>query len=458
MGAGGLTALPLPNVTRVTVAVLLALSAALLLPATGLASTTIDILGTWNAQGQGGGAYTITFTGEDCSTGVISGSASGGIGPETGTLNGSQIMLHESYGGYTSDITATVANNASMAGQFHDSNNLTAPWNATRTSGPPSNPPPGCSGATTSTTSTTTTTTGGRPSATSVQCNYDEALQSFDCTAQVADASGKQPSQTPTGSVAFTQDPGSNGGFPYGSTCTLQPSQSGPTAYCTVTYVGAFDQPPGTQPPITGTFSGDATFASSSGRPMDMYAAPPETTTTTTATTTESTTSVESTTTEESTTTTESSTTSSSPDDFCAPSANASVFTAWLATTAVCHKRDPADAVGRAYEIKGHAYIQEGKDGPIRELKKEDLIFPDDHIITDANSVAAFELLIGGRIGVKQGTEVVVLNEGEVAGVDPTTGDIHKIALRSGGMWAKFAKQKEPLTIQTRGGVMGIKG
>ena len=75
-------------------------------------------------------------------------------------------------------------------------------------------------------------------------------------------------------------------GFRTGSTCTLQPSQSGPTAYCTVTYVGGFPQPPGTQPPITGTFSGDSTFASSSGRPMNMFAAPPETTTTTTATTT----------------------------------------------------------------------------------------------------------------------------------------------------------------------------
>ena len=134
------------------------------------------------------------------------------------------------------------------------------------------------------------------------------------------------------------------------------------------------------------------------------------------------------------------------------------MFSSWLATTALCHKRDPADAVGRAYEIKGHAYIQEGKDGPIRELKKEDLIFPDDHIITNPDSVAAFELLVGGRIGVKAGTEVVVLNEGVVGGVDPVTGDVHLIALRSGGMWAKFAKQREPLTIQTRGGVMGIKG
>jgi hypothetical protein len=112
------------------------------------ASTTIDIRGTFTAQGQGGSPYTLTLTDEDCSTGVVSGSASGGIGPETGTLNGSTLMLHEHYGGYTSDITATVsADNQKISGTFHDSNNVTAPWNATRTSGPPATPSPGCGSA-----------------------------------------------------------------------------------------------------------------------------------------------------------------------------------------------------------------------------------------------------------------------------------------------------------------------
>ncbi len=85
--------------------------------------------------------------------------------------------------------------------------------------------------------------------------------------------------------------------------------------------------------------------------------------------------------------------------------------------------RNPADAIGRVYEIKGRAFIQQGKNGPIRLLKKEDQIFVGDHIYTDENSVAAIELLIGGRIGMKKGTEIVVINEGEVAGIDPTTGN-----------------------------------
>ena len=110
-------------------------------PASASASTTLDVRGTFDAQGQGGGPYTITLTDENCSTGVVSGTATGGVGPENGTLNGNQLTLHEAYGGYTSDITATVsADTSSISGTFHDSNNLTAPWNATRTSGPPASP------------------------------------------------------------------------------------------------------------------------------------------------------------------------------------------------------------------------------------------------------------------------------------------------------------------------------
>ena len=121
-------------------------------PGSALASTTIDIRGTFTAQGQGGGPYTLTITDEDCTTGAVSGNGGPVIGAETGTLNGSTLMLHEHYAGsYTSDITATVsADNKTISGTFHDSNGTTAPWSATRTSGPPSTPPPGCGAATSS--------------------------------------------------------------------------------------------------------------------------------------------------------------------------------------------------------------------------------------------------------------------------------------------------------------------
>lgn len=114
-----------------------------------------------------------------------------------------------------------------------------------------------------------------------------------------------------------------------------------------------------------------------------------------------------------------------------------------------------ADAIGRLYDIKGHVYLKRGPANELVELRNNDPLFVGDVIVTDKDSVAAFELLIGGRIGVKKGTTVLFYDEGEVrSGADGEK----KIVLKSGGIWAKFAKQKEPLTIETSGGVMGIKG
>jgi hypothetical protein len=117
-------------------------------------------------------------------------------------------------------------------------------------------------------------------SATSVQCDYVVLTTDFQCTAQVADASGNAVAQTPTGSVTFAVDPGAAGGFAQGATCTLQPSQSGPTAFCAVTFFpGAAGVTPGTAPPLSATYSGDATFGPSTGSPQIFNAPPPDTTT-----------------------------------------------------------------------------------------------------------------------------------------------------------------------------------
>jgi hypothetical protein len=103
------------------------------------------------------------------------------------------------------------------------------------------------------------------------------------------------------------------------------------------------------------------------------------------------------------------------------------------------------------YDVVGAVYVE--RDGEVVRLHNNDPLYVGDKIIPDATHPTAFELLIGGRIGVKPDTPVVIVNEGEVTGADGTP-----IALRSGGVWAKFTKAKEPLTIQTRGGVMGVKG
>lgn len=284
--------MPLPFSIRTMMLVALATAcAALALPATGLASTTIDILGTWNAQGQGGGPYTIDFTGEDCATGVISGTASAGIGPENGTLAGDQITLDEYYGGYHSHVTATVTA-TTMTGQFSDSNGTTAPWNATRQSGPPDPPPAGCSGGgttTTTTTSTTTTTptttttttttpttstttsTTKRASGTSVTCNLFVATATDTCIAQVGDVGPPSP-VTPTGPVSFHSD---NGGvFAAGSSCALAQTPLSPgVASCSVTFI-----PPagGGFPQVGATYAGDTQHTASSGHTQFIIAAIPQ--------------------------------------------------------------------------------------------------------------------------------------------------------------------------------------
>ncbi|MFN8612395.1 MAG: FecR domain-containing protein [Vulcanimicrobiota bacterium] len=80
-----------------------------------------------------------------------------------------------------------------------------------------------------------------------------------------------------------------------------------------------------------------------------------------------------------------------------------------------------------------------------------------DHYITDKNTVAALEFLIGGRVGINRDTDIEIVNERSVAdGKTPTK----RIKLKNGSLWIKADANslKQPVEIQTNGGVMGIKG
>jgi hypothetical protein len=78
-----------------------------------------------------------------------------------------------------------------------------------------------------------------------------------------------------------------------------------------------------------------------------------------------------------------------------------------------------------------------------------------DQIRTDPETVAAIEFVIGGRVGINRASSVIIDTE---RSVKDGTVDWQRIIMRKLGMWAKTAKLKEPLEIQTNGGVMGIKG
>jgi len=80
-----------------------------------------------------------------------------------------------------------------------------------------------------------------------------------------------------------------------------------------------------------------------------------------------------------------------------------------------------------------------------------------DHFITDQNTLAALEFLIGGRVGINKDTDIEIVSERSVADGNV---EVKRIILKNGSLWVKAdAKQlKQPLEIQTNGGALGIKG
>ena len=242
------------------------------------------ISGTWTTSGTGGWgpqSFVITDSGGTLSgQGVIpGGSAFATLG---GTLSGNSVSFTLTY---TTDV-GYVSTQVGTIGATGDT--MSGTWTST------------FKGKQTSQSGDWSATLAIRPSATGVSCNNENTGlpdEFFQCTAQVGDASGNQPQGTPSGSVSFTINPGGGGGFQGSSACALMPSQSGPTAFCSVNYVppapGAI--PIGSQPDITATYNGSTGFAPSSGQPQNVFVNCATTyiqncTTTTTETTTDSTT------------------------------------------------------------------------------------------------------------------------------------------------------------------------
>jgi hypothetical protein len=76
-----------------------------------------------------------------------------------------------------------------------------------------------------------------------------------------------------------------------------------------------------------------------------------------------------------------------------------------------------------------------------------------DQLRTDGNTIAAFEFVIGGRVGEWKNSIIEIVDEGNT--------NLHhgwRPELRQGGAWGIAPKHYDPLEIQTNGGVFGIKG
>ncbi len=78
-----------------------------------------------------------------------------------------------------------------------------------------------------------------------------------------------------------------------------------------------------------------------------------------------------------------------------------------------------------------------------------------DRFKTNQSTAAALELLLGGRVGISPNSEIEIVSERNMRDTKAVS---KRIYLRRGGMWIKASHLKEPLEIQTNGGVMGIKG
>lgn len=97
-----------------------------------------------------------------------------------------------------------------------------------------------------------------------------------------------------------------------------------------------------------------------------------------------------------------------------------------------------------------------GSDSKAYPVSENSTGYVKDHYLTDPNTLAALEFLIGGRVGINSNTEIEVVNERSVADGAP----VKRVILSSGSVWVKADGKtlKQPLEIQTNGGVMGIKG
>lgn len=77
-----------------------------------------------------------------------------------------------------------------------------------------------------------------------------------------------------------------------------------------------------------------------------------------------------------------------------------------------------------------------------------------DRFRTSPNTVAALEFFIGGRVGLSKDTEIEVITDRSVHDM----GSVRRIILHNGALWAKSGRLRQPLEIQTNGGILGIKG
>lgn len=241
------------------------LALGLCLCSAAVASTTIDIRGTWKGMsrvGQASYPFTDVFDTENCATGTFSGHGFGGAytWTDTGTIKGRHVNLHQVYRetAYTDDLVGTLsADGTRETGTATDSNHRSGTFADTRIGPGPSGG--GCSG------SKLPPPKPIHETATQIHCATTTSVDATSvCTASVgANASGAPP----TGVVQFASDMGS---FASGSSCTLAPVGAVESA-CTAAYT---PPPEAVFPDISALYPGDSIDLGSTGDTTPLIDAP----------------------------------------------------------------------------------------------------------------------------------------------------------------------------------------
>lgn len=118
------------------------------------------------------------------------------------------------------------------------------------------------------------------------------------------------------------------------------------------------------------------------------------------------------------------------------------------------------EAVGEVVELSGRCGAPGGdliRDGRARPLRIGMKVRIGDEIRTDRNSFAAVEFALGGRACVNLGSAIKIRTErsADTLGRPP----LWVLQLKHGNIWGSAnGPLKDPIEIQTNGGVMGIKG
>jgi hypothetical protein len=118
--------------------------------------------------------------------------------------------------------------------------------------------------------------------------------------------------------------------------------------------------------------------------------------------------------------------------------------------------RPPKGAVAMVVEVNGGQMFRR-RNGKTQRSRYRDFLKPGDVIWLEGKGEAAIEFITGGRAGFVGDRAILILNDNQVKDLTNGPGYDRELeqALR---IWKKLTVRKDPLEVETAGGVMGIKG